>query len=47
VWVNGIPVVLTDWCACQPPSRLIDLDWRTFARIARQTAGVVRVTIRW
>ena len=44
VHVNGIPVRLTDWCAC-PGGRIIDLDRRTFARIAPPSRGIVTVTL--
>ena len=46
VHVNGIPVRLTDWCQCYG-SRLVDLDVRTFARIASPSRGVVKVTVTW
>jgi hypothetical protein len=40
-----ITVVLTDWCVC--PSRLIDLDRRSFARLADPSRGLVRVRVSW
>lgn len=42
-----ITVALTDWCACDPPSRLVDLDARSFAVIAPLSDGVIRVTVEW
>jgi hypothetical protein len=39
-----VVVRLTDWCAC-PGGRLIDLDARSFARIAPLSRGLVRVTV--
>jgi len=35
---------LTDWCACSS-ARLIDLDDQSFARLAKLSAGVVKITI--
>jgi len=40
-----IRVRLTDWCACQPPTRLVDLDDRSFRQLAPLSAGVVKITI--
>ena len=45
VLVEGIPVRLTDWCACR--GRAIDLDYRTFSRLAPLSRGVVEVEITW
>lgn len=44
VHVNGIPVRLTDWCACGG-DRIIDLDRRTFARLALPSRGVIEVHV--
>jgi len=43
-----IPVRLTDWCQCyrnEPRERVIDLDVRSFSRLAPASAGLVHVTI--
>lgn len=40
-----ITVTLSDWCACQPPTRLIDLDVRSFAALADPSRGVISVTV--
>ena len=39
--------VLSDWCACSGGRRLVDLDVRTFARLADPSVGVIRVTVSW
>ena len=39
--------VLSDWCACAGGRRLVDLDVRTFARLADPSVGVIRVTVSW
>jgi len=40
-------ILITDWCACQPDTRLIDLDVRSFAQLANPSRGVVPVTVSW
>jgi len=40
-----VRVQLTDWCACQPMTRLVDLDGRSFARLASLSRGVVAVVV--
>ena len=48
VRVNGIPVRLTDWCQCyqgRPDERVVDLDARTFARLAQLGIGLVVVEV--
>jgi hypothetical protein len=43
-------VRLEDWCACgdrHGVPTLLDLDSRTFARIAPLSRGVVKVEVRW
>lgn len=39
-----IPVRLTDWCQCLG-TRLVDLDSRSFARLAPLRQGILSVTI--
>lgn len=39
--------VLSDWCQCNGGRRLVDLDRRTFARLADPSVGVIRVTVSW
>jgi rare lipoprotein A (peptidoglycan hydrolase) len=46
VRVNGIRVRLTDWCGC-PSGRVIDLHRADFARLARPSAGLIRVIVTW
>jgi hypothetical protein len=46
VAVNGLRVRLTDWCAC-PYGRVIDLHVGDFARLARPSTGVLRVSVSW
>lgn len=41
-----VVVRLTDWCACHPSTRLVDLDARSFAALAPLSRGVIRVTVR-
>jgi len=41
-----IRVRLTDWCACHPSTRLVDLDARSFARLAPLSAGVIDITVK-
>ena len=48
VTVNGLRIVLSDWCQChegQPDERLIDLDSRTFSQLAPLSRGLVVVEI--
>jgi len=50
VRANGrsIRVVLSDWCQCYKGTRterLIDLDVRSFARLASPSMGLVRVEV--
>lgn len=43
-----VRVILTDWCACATRSgrpTLIDLDRRSFARLASPSRGVIEVTV--
>jgi hypothetical protein len=40
-----VRVLLSDWCACGG-GRVIDLDVRSFARLAPPSAGLVAVTVR-
>ena len=43
-----IPVRLTDWCQCyrnEPRERVIDLDVRSFEKLAPASAGLVHVTV--
>ena len=47
VMVNGVPVVLADWCGCSSNSasvKLIDLYWDAWTRVPNVSGGV---TIRW
>jgi hypothetical protein len=47
VLVNGVAVVLADWCGCNTNSssvKLIDLYWDAWARVPGVESGV---TIRW
>jgi len=46
VRVNGLRVRLTDWCAC-PFGRVVDLHVGDFARLARPSTGVLRVSVAW
>jgi len=46
VAVNGLRVRLTDWCAC-PFGRVVDLHVGDFARLARPSTGVLRVSVSW
>lgn len=41
---HSVTVRLTDWCACGS-GRIIDLDSRSFARLAPLSTGVIRVTV--
>ena len=44
-----VRVMLSDWCQCywkQPRERLIDLDVRSFARLAPTSRGVIKVTVQ-
>ena len=48
VTVNGLRIVLSDWCQChegQRDERLIDLDSRTFSQIAPLSRGLVLVEV--
>lgn len=49
VTANGssVRVRLTDWCACHPTSRLLDLDARAFSALGPLSRGVLRVTVGW
>jgi hypothetical protein len=40
-----VQAVLSDWCLCSG-GRVIDLDVRSFARLAPPSAGIVAVTVR-
>jgi hypothetical protein len=45
--VNGVAVVLADWCGCSSNSssiKLIDLYWDAWSRVPNVSGGV---TIRW
>lgn len=42
-----VSVKLSDWCLCSQGNRLIDLDVRSFARLAPTSAGVIAVTVHW
>lgn len=42
--IDCIAVKLTDWCGC-PRGRVIDLDRRSFARLAAPSRGVIPVTV--
>lgn len=42
-----VRVTLSDWCLCKHGNRLIDLDSRSFARLAPLSQGIVKVTIKW
>ena len=47
VMVNGVAVVLADWCGCSSNSssiKLIDLYWDAWSRVPNVSGGV---TIRW
>jgi hypothetical protein len=47
VTVNGVRVVLADWCQCykgQAQEKIIDLYWDAWTRVPHVTSGV---TIRW
>jgi hypothetical protein len=47
VLVNGVAVVLADWCACNSRAssvKLIDLYWDAWTRVPAVESGV---TIRW
>jgi hypothetical protein len=44
-----IRVTLSDWCQCykgEKRERIIDLDVRSFAKLAPTSAGIVKVTVR-
>lgn len=41
-----VRVRLTDWCACGG-GRVVDLDARSFARLAPLSRGVLKVTVGW
>lgn len=47
VGARCISVRLTDWCACRPSTRLIDLDVRTFATLGPTWRGILPVEVRW
>jgi hypothetical protein len=40
-----VTVKLSDWCAC-PGGRVIDLDVRSFARLADPSRGVIKVEVK-
>jgi rare lipoprotein A (peptidoglycan hydrolase) len=40
-----VTVKLSDWCAC-PNGRVIDLDVRSFARLADPSRGVITVEVK-
>jgi hypothetical protein len=40
-------VRLTDWCLCSRERRLVDLDSRSFARLAPLSRGKIAVTVSW
>jgi len=42
-----IRVVLSDWCACAGGRRLVDLDRRSFAKLADPSRGTLPVVVRW
>ena len=48
VWTGSrhITVRLTDWCWCPRGNRLIDLDVRSFRRLASPSRGILSVTVR-
>lgn len=46
-FVNCVRVQLTDWCACHPATRVIDLGNRPFSDLASLSRGVLRVTVHW
>lgn len=49
VVVSGLSVRLTDWCQCfegRADERLLDLDSRTFSRLAQLTRGLVAVEVQ-
>jgi hypothetical protein len=37
---------LTDWCACKG-RRVVDLDVRSFERLASPSRGVIEVEVKW
>jgi rare lipoprotein A (peptidoglycan hydrolase) len=39
-----VSVILSDWCACGSGS-IIDLDVRSFARLAPPSRGVIKVSV--
>lgn len=41
---RSVVVTLTDWCACKG-NRIIDLDVRSFARLADPSRGVISVRV--
>ena len=42
-----VSATLSDWCACQPPTRLLDLDVRAFSVLADTAMGVIPVEVTW
>jgi hypothetical protein len=40
-----VSVTLSDWCLCSEGNRVIDLDIRTFAKLAQPSQGVLSVTV--
>jgi hypothetical protein len=47
VYVNGVAVVLADWCQCykgEAHEKIIDLYWDAWARVPNVESGV---TVRW
>ena len=49
VWAAGrhVTVALSDWCACSPSTRLVDLDVRAFAALMDPGMGVIPVNVMW
>lgn len=43
---NCVSVTLSDWCLCSS-ARVVDLDVRSFAQLARLSRGVIHVTVKW
>lgn len=42
-----VSVVLSDWCACRPATRLVDLNSRSFAALGPLSRGLLPVTVSW
>jgi hypothetical protein len=48
VWVNGVPVRLTDWMGTRNRAKVIDLDDGLFRRVCgRLSRGVCVVRVSW